>query len=36
MLSASGLFYLLAKGSYLLGEECDNKFLKVSVSAIYD
>ena len=28
--AASGLFYALAKASYLLGEECDNKFLAVA------
>ena len=30
VLAASGLFYALAKASYLLGEECDNKFLAVA------
>ena len=30
VLTASGLFYALAKASYLLGEECDNKFLAVA------
>ena len=28
VLSAGAIFYALAKASYLLGEECDNKFLK--------
>ena len=30
VLAASGLFYALGKASYLLGEECDNKFLAVA------